>query len=63
MAGITFGLFTISILLLLGGMNYFLASQRAGVYPPKRVLQQKGLVICGGGGAVFLLALLALWIS
>ncbi|WP_223700799.1 hypothetical protein [Sutcliffiella deserti] len=63
MVGITFGLFTISILLIFGGVNYYLSSQRGGVYPPRKVLQQKAFVIFGAGVGTLLLAIIALWIT
>lgn len=61
-AGIAFILFILSSLLLFGGGNYFLASQRAGAYPPKRVLQQKAMAVGGAGAVLFLLAIFAIMI-
>jgi len=60
-AGITSLLFIISVVMLFGSGNYFLAAQRAGVYPPRRVLQQRAVAIGGAGGVMFLLAILVTW--
>lgn len=55
-------LFILSIIFLLGGINFFLASKRGGVYPSRKVLQERALVLGGVGGVLFLLSILILWI-
>ncbi|WP_235848596.1 hypothetical protein [Litchfieldia alkalitelluris] len=50
-----FGLFVISLLLFLGAFNYFLLSQKAGVYPPKQTLRRKAMGFVAIGGGVLLL--------
>lgn len=41
LAGVIFITFVISILCLIGMTNYFMLSQKARVYPPKKVLLKK----------------------
>jgi len=50
--GVIFGLFVISLLLFLGAINYFFLSQKTGVYPPKKVLQQKAIAFGSVGSVV-----------
>ncbi|MCA1030884.1 hypothetical protein LCL95_07620 [Bacillus timonensis] len=61
MAGVIFGLLVVSLLLFFGMINFFLLSQRAGVYPPKRVLIQKAMTL-GAGGAFCLLITFILYL-
>lgn len=63
MAGISFGLFVISCLLIFGGVNYFLASKRTGVYPPRKVLQERAFVLGGAGGMFLFLAIIIFWVN
>ncbi|WP_246234454.1 hypothetical protein [Bacillus aquiflavi] len=53
--GVTFILFSISIVLFLGTLYYLLAAQKSGVYPPRQVLRKRAGVLAGGG--VFFLTL------
>lgn len=54
LSGVIFGIFVVSLLLFIGMGNYLLLSQKAGVYPPKRILIKKAGVL-GAGGAIFLI--------
>lgn len=47
-------LFIIGALLLVGMIHYFLAHQRPGIYPPKRILKQRAVTL-GGVGTLFII--------
>ncbi|PLR89960.1 hypothetical protein [Bacillus sp. T33-2] len=55
MVGIIFG---VSILLFIGSINFFLASRKPGIYPPKKLLKKRAGVFAIGGAVLFLAGLL-----
>lgn len=62
MAIIVMILFSISLLLIIGMLYFYLSSFNAGVYPPKRQLHQKAILL-GGGGVIFLFLTIILYFS
>lgn len=62
MSGILFCLFLISGCFFLGMILAFLKFQRPGVYPPKRILKQRMIVLGSGGLISMLLSLFLLMV-
>lgn len=60
MSGVIFITFVISILCFIGMTNYFILSQKARVYPPKKVLLKKAGLL-GVGGIILLVVGLLLY--
>jgi hypothetical protein len=63
LTGVILGLFVISLLLFLGAINYFLVSQKAGVYPPRKVLVKKALSFGALGGVILLIAIILFFVN
>nr|WP_026582383.1 hypothetical protein [Bacillus sp. J33] len=58
MSGAAVGLFALSVVLFLGGINFLLLIKKPGVYPPKYVLKKRAAALAAGGAVLFLLALI-----
>jgi hypothetical protein len=60
MDGLIFGFFALSAVLFFGMLHYLSASRRPGMYPPKKILKKRAMVLGSSGGAALLLAILFL---
>ncbi|MFE8696281.1 hypothetical protein ACFYKT_07925 [Cytobacillus sp. FJAT-53684] len=58
MSGVTAGIFTIGTLLIAGGVHFYLAIKKPGVYPPKYILKRRAAAFAAGGIGFMLLGVI-----
>ncbi|MBP2241079.1 hypothetical protein J2Z40_001641 [Cytobacillus eiseniae] len=58
MSGIITAIYTIGILLLAGGVHFYLAIKKPRVYPPKHILRKRATALGAGGICLLLLGII-----
>lgn len=58
MSGVATVFFTISVILIVGGVYFLLAIKKPGLYPPKYLLKKRGVALAATGIAFFILGVI-----